>query len=66
MIVNPDKFQAIIIKKNCRIKDLYALNINSQTTNFENCVKRLGIEIDNTQYLLTNIFLLFTKKQAIN
>ena len=48
MIVNPNKFQAIVIKKNCRMKDLYALNINSQTTNFENCVKRLGIETDNT------------------
>ena len=31
MIVNPDKFQAIIIKKNCRMKDSYALNINNQT-----------------------------------
>ena len=48
MIVNPDKFQAIIIKKNCRMKDSYALNINNQTINSENCVKLLGIEIDNT------------------
>ena len=48
MIVNPDKFQAIVIKKNCRMKDSYALNINNQTFNSENCVKLLGIEIDNT------------------
>ena len=48
MIVNPDKFQAIVIKKNCRMKDSYALNINNQTINSENCVKLLGIEIDNT------------------
>ena len=26
MIVNPDKFQAIVITKNCRMKDSYALN----------------------------------------
>ena len=48
MIVNPDKFQAIVIKKNCRMKDSYALNINNQTINSENYVKLLGIEIDNT------------------
>ena len=48
MIVNPDKFQAIVIKKNCRMKDLYALNINNQTINSKNCIKLLGIEIDNT------------------
>ena len=33
MIVNPDKFQAIIVKKNHRMKDFYALNINKQTIN---------------------------------
>ena len=33
MIVNPDKFQAIVVKKNCRMKDSYALNINNQTIN---------------------------------
>ena len=35
MIVNPDKFQAIVVKENCRIKDSHAL-------------KLLGIEIENT------------------
>ena len=48
MIVNPDKFQAIFVKKNCGMKNSYVLNINSQTINFENCIKLLGIEIDNT------------------
>ena len=47
MIVNPDKFQAIIIKKNSKMKDSYPLNINDKKINSENCVKRLGIEIDN-------------------
>ena len=48
MIVNPDKFQAIVVKKYCRMKDSYALNINNQSINSESCVKLLGIEIDNT------------------
>ena len=48
MIVNPDKFQATVVKKNCRMKDSYALNINKQTINSENCIKLLGIEMDNT------------------
>ena len=48
MIANPDKFEAIAVKKDCRMKDSYALNINKQTINSENCVKLIGIEIDNT------------------
>ena len=47
MIVNPDKFQAIIIKKNSKMKDSYPLNVNEQKINSENCVKLLGIEIEN-------------------
>ena len=65
IIVNPDKFQVIVVKKNSRKKDSYALNINNQTINSGNSVKLLGIEIDNTRSL-TNIFLLSAKKQAIN
>ena len=48
IIVNSDKFQATVVKKKCRMEDCYALNINNQTINPENCVKLLGIEIDNT------------------
>ena len=48
MIVNSDKFQAIFVKKNCRMKDSYVLNINNQTINSENFIKLLGVEIDNT------------------
>ena len=47
MIVNPDIFQAIIVKKNAKIKDSYPLKINDQIINSENSVKRLGIKIDN-------------------
>ena len=49
IIVNPDKFQVIVVKKNSRKKDSYALNINNQTMNSGNSVKLLGIEIDNTR-----------------
>ena len=47
MIVNPDKFQTINVKKNAKIKDSYPLKINDQIINSENSVKLLGIEIDN-------------------
>ena len=47
MIVNPGKFQSIIIKKNSKMKDSYPPNINDQKINSANCVKVLGIEIDN-------------------
>ena len=29
MIVNIDKFQEIVLKKNCKMKDSYALNIDN-------------------------------------
>ena len=47
MIVNPEKFQAIVVKRNTKMKDSYPLNINDLTINYENSVKLLGIEIDN-------------------
>ena len=45
MIVNPEKCQAIVVKKNSKIKDSYPLNINDLTINSENSIKFLGIEI---------------------
>ena len=47
MIVNPDKFQAIVVKRNNKMKHSYSLNINQKVINCENCVKLLGVEIDN-------------------
>ena len=47
MIVNPEKFPAIVVKKNAKMKDSYPLNINDLTINSENSAKLLGIEIDN-------------------
>ena len=47
MIVNPDKFQAIVVKRNNKMKDSYSLNINQEVINSENSVKLLEVEIDN-------------------
>ena len=47
MIFNPDKFQAIVANRNNEMKDSYSLNINQEVINSENCVKLLGVEIDN-------------------
>ena len=47
MIVNPEKFQATVVKKNAKMKDSYPLDINDLTINSENSVKLLGVEIDN-------------------
>ena len=47
MIVNRDKFQAIVVKGNNKIKDSYSLNINQELINSENSVKLFGVEIDN-------------------
>ena len=47
MIVNPDKFQAIIVKRNNKMKDSDSLNINQEVIISENCVKLLGVKIDN-------------------
>ena len=47
MIVNPDKFQAIVVKRNNKMKHSYSLNINQEVINCENCVKLLGVEINN-------------------
>ena len=57
MIVNPDKFQAIVIKRNNKMKDSYSLNINQEVINSENYVRLLGVEIDNKLSFEKNIFL---------
>ena len=47
MIVNPDKFQAIIVKRSNKTKDSCPLNITQEVINSENCVKLPEVEIDN-------------------
>ena len=41
------KFQIIIVKRKNKIKDSYPLNINQEVINSENCVKLLGVEIND-------------------
>ena len=61
MIVNPEKFQAIVVKKNAKMKDSYPLNINDLTINSENSVKLLSIEIDNKLSFEQHIYTLRNK-----
>ena len=60
MIVNPDKFQAIILhpKKN---NNSYTLNIGEHTITSLNSVSLLGIEIDNQLTLSKHIETLMRK-----
>ena len=64
MIVSPDKFQAIVIKRNNKMKDSYSLNINQGVTNSKNCVRVLGVEIDNKLSFEKHISTLV--KKAVN
>ena len=65
MIVNPDKFQTIIVKKNAKIKDSYSLKINDQIINSRIVLNFWALKL-TTGYLSISIFLLSAKKQAIN
>ena len=47
MIINPEKFQVIVVKKNAKMKYSYPFNINDLTINSKNNVKLFGIETDN-------------------
>ena len=55
MIENPDKFQAIVVKRNNKMKDSSSLNINQEVIISENCEKFLGVEIDNKLSFEKNI-----------
>ena len=45
MIVNPDKFQAIITDKKTQQNNPFSIKINDININFENSVRLLGLEI---------------------
>ena len=47
MIVNADKFQAIIVKRHYNICNQYTLNIDGNQVTSEKSVKLLGINTDN-------------------
>ena len=61
MIENPDKFQAIVVKRNNKMKDSSSLNINQEVIISENCEKFLGVEIDNKLSFEKNISTLVKK-----
>ena len=65
MIVNADKFQEIIVKRNSDISNQYTLNIDDNQVTSKKSVKLLGINIDNRLSLYEHIFSL-CKKQVIN
>ena len=46
MAAIPDKFQAVIVRKNSKIKETYPLNNNDLTINSENSVKPFVIKIN--------------------
>ena len=46
MIINADKFQAIIVKRNLDMFNQYTLNIDGNQVTSEKSVKLLGINID--------------------
>ena len=61
MVVNPDKFQAIVVKRNNKMKDSYSLNTNQEVINSENSVRLLGVEIDNKLSFEKHVSTLFKK-----
>ena len=65
VIVNPEKFQSIIISSSKKDLSKPVLNINGVELTMESSVKLLGIEIDN-KLNLKNTFPIFGKKPAIN
>ena len=50
MIVNRDKFQAIDVKKTA---DSYALNVNNQTIDSENCANKIGNTLSSNKHIST-------------
>ena len=66
MIVNSEKFQAIVVKKNAKMKDSYPLNINDLTINSENSVKLLSIQIDTKLSFEQHISTLFKASKQLN
>ena len=63
-IIVPDKFRAIVVKRNNKMKDSYSLNLNQEVINSENCVKLLGVKIDNKLSFEKHIFLHWSRKQV--
>ena len=61
MIVNPNKFQAIVATRNNKMKDFFSLNIKKEVINSENCVKLFEAEIENEHSFKKHISTLVKK-----
>ena len=65
MLVNPDTFQAIIVKRNSDMNNQHTPNIDGNQTTSEKSVKLLDINTDNKLSFDEHVFLL-CKTQSIN
>ena len=54
MMVNPDKFQAMLLEKRNK-NNQSCLKINNQTIKTKNCTKLLGINIDSKLNFVSHI-----------
>ena len=61
MVVNPDKFQSIIINRLEKLKDSCKLLTDNHKTNLENSVILLGIKIDNKLNFEKHVTALYQK-----
>ena len=46
MIVNAEKFEAIIVRRNSDRNNQYTLDIDSNSVTSEKCVRLIGIDVD--------------------
>ena len=53
MIVNPDKFQAIVVKRNHQMLDSYPLHIMNENINSKASVKLLGNDTYGHRNIIT-------------
>ena len=65
MIVNPDKFPAIIVNRNSDMSNQYTLSIDGNQVTSKNSVKLQGINIDDKLSFDEDVPSLY-KKQIIN
>ena len=61
MVVNPDKFQSIIINRLGKLKNSYELLIDNHKIDLKISVTLLGIEIDNKLNFEKHVTALYQK-----
>ena len=66
MVVNPDKFQSIIINRLGKLKNSFELLIDNHNTDSEDSVTLLDIEINNKLNFEKHVTALCVRKSATN